>query len=88
MRTLIEKRAGEELTSLPNRKSRRIAEAIDQLAQDPVSGSHFVRSTVHGGNIFVKRVGNHILTYSVDAETDTVIVLAVRKEKDAFEEKP
>ena len=88
VRTFIEKRAGEELTNLPRRKSVRIAQAIDGLAQDPISGSHLLRITDDGTSLMVKRVGDYVMMYCVDANSDTVIVLVVRKEKDAFDEKP
>ena len=80
-KVLLAKPAEGELSKLPKRAMARMAEAIGQLAQDPVSGSHFLRRTDHGTNLHVIRVGDYRIIYSIDQDPDIVVVLTVNKSK-------
>ena len=84
MRTLLLAKPAEEgLYKLPQRVYKRVAQAIDRLAQDPVSGSHLLRSTEHGTNLYVIGVGDYRVTYSINQETDTITVIDIFKHKDS-----
>ena len=59
-----------------------MVKAIGQLAQDPVAGSHFLRSTDDGTNLHVIRVGDYWIIYSINQDPNVVTVLTVNKSKD------
>ena len=57
-----------------------MARAIEELAEDPVSGSHLLRSTDYGTDILVKRVGDFRIFFSINQDTNTIIVSSVAKD--------
>ena len=69
----------EELSNLPKRDYQRVAQAIERLAEDPVSGSHLLRGTKDGANLYVIRVGNYRMIYSVNSVTNTVTLTTIFK---------
>ena len=54
-------------------------QAINRLAEDPVSGSHLLRSTRHGSNLYAILVGNYTIIYGVNSETNTVTITSIFK---------
>ena len=88
MRTLLANPFAEELSKLPKREYRRVEQAIDRLAEDPVSGSHFLRSTTHGSNLYAIRVGIYRIIYAVNSETNTVTLTTIFKEGRNYTELP
>ena len=81
-KVLLAEPAEEVLSKLPKRVLLRMSKAIGRLAEDPVSGSHFLRSTDHGSNLHVIRVGDYRIIYSINQDINIVTVLTVNKSKD------
>ncbi len=74
---LIANHAERALSNLPERAYLRLVQAIDHFVEDPVSGSHLLRSTDYGTNIFVRRVGDYRIIYSISDDTNTVTVISL-----------
>jgi mRNA-degrading endonuclease RelE of RelBE toxin-antitoxin system len=80
MRTvLLANPFADELLKLPKREYRRVEQAINRLAEDPVSGSYFLRSTRYGSDLYAIRVGNYTIIYGVNSETNTVTITSIFK---------
>ena len=80
MRTvLLANPFADELLKLSKREYRRVEQAINRLAEDPVSGSHLLRSIKDGANLYVIRVWNYRIIYSVNSETNTVTITSIFK---------
>lgn len=79
MRTLLANPFAEELSKLPEREYRRVAQVIDRLANGRVSGSHLLRSTRYGSDLYAIRVGNYRIIYGVNSETNTVTITSMFK---------
>ena len=74
---LVADDAADQLKRLPPKIAARVFREIDLLAIDPVSRSHLLRMTDYGTDLYVLRVGDYRIIYSINRETETVTVMTV-----------
>jgi mRNA interferase RelE/StbE len=86
-RLLIEKRAIEELKSLPPEVQERIKKKIRSvLKEDPFPKGKGDIKKIQGSSFWRLRVGDYRVFYDVDREKNTVYILSIRHRSKAYRE--
>ncbi|MCI0439880.1 MAG: type II toxin-antitoxin system RelE/ParE family toxin [Chloroflexi bacterium] len=80
---LIADEAAEQILKLSERDQSKVANAIDKLAQDPISKSILLRHTERGTDLRVTQAGDHRVLFSVGEDGEPVIVITILSQDNA-----